>query len=234
MREGIKQYLNRQEDMAMCAEAGELGTAMEAVQELEPDLVLLEVKLRCGDVLDFIKNVRARFPKVRMLILSQQEEALYAERALRAGAQGYVMKEEPAEEVLNAIRKVLKGELFVSRAMASSLLNKLLQAPAVPSPRPLDGLSDRELQVFNMLGVGLGSRQIATQLNLSIKTIETYRENIKHKFGLKTASELVRHATHWIQNGAAGTVHLHKDISPAICLPINGNGTIPLRLSVAG
>jgi DNA-binding NarL/FixJ family response regulator len=204
MREGLKLHLNRQEDLTVCAEASDLASALEAIQNSTPELIVLELKLRHGDVLEFIKAARARFPSLRILILSEYEEALYAERALRAGAHGYVMKRESADEVIAALRKVLAGELYVSRSIASLLLTKLLQAPTSTQPKTLEALSDREFQVFHMLGAGLGSRQIATQLNLSIKTIETYRENIKHKFGLRNSSQLIQHATSWLQDGGVG------------------------------
>ena len=138
---------------------------------------------------DLIKGWKGRYPKLRVLILSAFDEALYAERALRAGAVGYVMKEEPPQETLSAIRAVLAGEMFLSRKMASCLLHKLIQAKPPVRDGQVEGLSDRELQVFRMLGTGLGSRRIGDELHLSIKTIETYRENIKHKLGLRNASE---------------------------------------------
>jgi DNA-binding NarL/FixJ family response regulator len=215
-REGVREYLNRQEDMQVCAEADSVSSALGCVERLAPDLVLLDLRLGADDVLELVKSLRARFPAVRILILSQHEEALYGERALRAGVHGYIMKQEATEEVVTAIRRVLKGELYVSRKMAVSMLSKLLQAPAASAPHSLDGLSDREFQVYQMLGAGLGTRQIAARLNLSVKTIETYRENIKHKFGLSNSVELVRHAIHWVENGGAGTLSLKEGQLPQI------------------
>jgi DNA-binding NarL/FixJ family response regulator len=233
MREGLKLHLNRQADFAVCAEASDLASALEAIQQSNPELVLLELKLRHGDVLEFIKAARARFPSLRILILSEYEEALYAERALRAGAHGYVMKRERADEVIAALRKVMSGELYVSRSIASLLLTKLLQAPTSTQPKTLETLSDREFQVFHMLGAGLGSRQIATQLNLSIKTIETYRENIKHKFGLRNASQLIQHATSWLHDGGVGK--LAAGLNAIMPLPLHSaiNNFASPRTSVA-
>jgi DNA-binding NarL/FixJ family response regulator len=199
IREGIRAFIDRQADLEVCFDTAEINAALQAIEQFHPHLVMAEVRLANGDMLEFIKTLKARFPLIRILIVSQFDESFYAERALRAGAHGYMMKHEPSLEVLLAIRKVMKGELYVSRTMASSLLSKLLQAPAAYTPRQMEGLSDREFQVFHMLGAGLGSRAIAERLKLSIKTIETYRENIKRKFGLRTSAELLRHAAQWLQ-----------------------------------
>lgn len=233
MREGLKLHLNRQGDLVVCAEANDLSSALQEIQQSNPELIVLELKLRHGDVLEFIKAARARFPSLRILILSDYEEAFYAERALRAGAHGYVLKRETADEVLSALRKVMTDELYVSRSIATLLLTKLLQAPGSAQPKPLEALSDREFQVFHMLGAGLGSRQIATQLNLSIKTIETYRENIKHKFGLKNASQLIQHATSWLQQGGAGKLAAGLGTVTPLPLHAAANGFATARTSLA-
>src|SRR5436190_10979026 len=165
IRGGIKQYLADQPDMLVCAETGQISEALEAIEKSDPHLIVLELRLTNGDALDFIKSVKARFPLIRMLVLSQFDERFYAERALRAGAHGFIMKQESSDEVLGAIQKVLNGELYLSRTMASSLLGRLLQAPAAPAgPRQMESLSDREFQVFHMVGAGLPSRQIAARL----------------------------------------------------------------------
>jgi DNA-binding NarL/FixJ family response regulator len=177
------------------------------VETCMPALLLLEMRMKQGDVLELLKALRSRFPLLRIVVHTHNDEAFYAERALRADAHGYVMKGETPEELLTAIRKVMAGELYLSRKMSSTLLSRLLQAPtASAGPRPLEGLSDREFQVFHMLAAGLGNRQIAAQLNLSVKTIETYRENIKHKFGFRTSAELLRHATHWLHAGGPASL----------------------------
>jgi len=167
--------------------------------------VLLDLRLGSGDTLEFIKSVKARFPHVAILVLSQHDEAIYAERVLRAGASGYIMKEEAAQEVLSAIRAVLAGELYVSRKIAGVLLHKLLRGKPRATDDRLAGLSDRELQVLQMLGAGLGNRQIAADLHLSVKTVETYRENLKHKLGFSTGAELVRYAMRWLDDSGSRT-----------------------------
>jgi len=203
LREGVTQLINRQSDLVVCGEADAVSSASTAVETLQPDLVLLDLRLGCGDALELIKSLKARFPRLWILVLSQHDEALYAERALRAGASGYVMKQEAAEEVLTAIRMVLAGELYVSRKTAVLVLRKLLKRESSERHDGLESLTDRELQVFQLLGAGLKSRQIADELRLSIKTVETYRENIKHKLGLQNAAELIRNAVSWVQGRPA-------------------------------
>ncbi len=198
-RQGLIQLINNEPDLKVCGEAGDAATARQILEAHHADVALLELRLGTSDVFDLIKGWKGRYPKLRVLILSAFDEALYAERALRAGAVGYVMKEEPPQETLSAIRAVLAGEMFLSRKMASCLLHKLIQAKPPVRDGQVEGLSDRELQVFRMLGTGLGSRRIGDELHLSIKTIETYRENIKHKLGLRNASDLIRRATQWVQ-----------------------------------
>ncbi len=201
-RQGLIQLVNSQHDLTVCGEAGDVTTARQVMESRSADLALLELRLSTGDVFDLIKGWKDSHPKLRVLIVSAYDEALYAERALRAGAAGYVMKEEGPQETLNAVRAVLAGEMYLSRRMASRLLHKLIQSKPAMRDGQVEGLSDRELQVFRMLGTGLGSRMIGNDLHLSVKTIETYRENIKHKLGLRNASELIRVATQWVQTSA--------------------------------
>ena len=205
-RQGLIQLINSEPDMRVCGEAGDVATAKQILEAHSADLALLELRLGTSDVFELIKGWKGRYPKLRVLILSAYDEALYAERALRAGAAGYVMKEEPPQETINAIRAVLAGEMYLSRKMASCLLHKLIQAKPAVRDGQVEGLSDRELQVFRMLGTGLGSRRIGDDLHLSIKTIETYRENIKHKLGLRNAAELIRLATQWVQTSVPNDV----------------------------
>jgi DNA-binding NarL/FixJ family response regulator len=205
-REGVAQLIKRQSDLAVCGEAGDVTTATRVLETRHPNLVLLDLRFDGSDVFELIKGWKGRYPKLRVLILSAYDEALYAERALRAGAAGYVMKDEPSQETLDAIRAVLSGEMYLSRKMAFSLLHKLIQAKPPARDGQVEGLSDRELQVFRMLGLGMGSRQIGDDLHLSIKTIETYRENIKHKLGLRNAAELVRLAAQWVRSSVPNEV----------------------------
>jgi DNA-binding NarL/FixJ family response regulator len=203
LRDGVKQHFNQQPDLEVCGEASNIHQVSEKVEALSPDLLLLDLQLGNGDVLELIKSLRTRFPRLRVVVFSAHTEALFAERSLRAGAHGYVGKNEPPSEVIQALRRVLSGELFVSRPIAVALLGRLLQAAPAPPATKVEGLSDRELQVFQMIGGGLPNREISRQLGLSVKTIETYRENIKHKFGLRTAAELMRHATQWVESAAS-------------------------------
>lgn len=234
MRDGLRHFLNHQADLEVCAETDNIVALAECVERLTPDLVILELRLRNADVLDFIKSLRARFPEVRILVLTQSDETFYAERVLRAGAQGYIMKQESADEVLSSVRKVLRGELYLSRPMSSMLLSRLLQKPSQVSDRPLDGLSDREFQVFHMLGAGMANRQIAIKLNLSVKTIETYRENIKHKFGYRSSAELLRHASHWMEHEGRknlGQTPIRKPATLAIPAILATQSVRPERLT---
>jgi DNA-binding NarL/FixJ family response regulator len=205
-RKGLAQLINTEPGLTVCGEAGDMATAAQLLEARPPDLVLLDLRLGTGDVFELIKGWQSRFPGVRVLILSAYDEILYAERALRAGASGYAVKEDAPEETLNAVRTVLAGEMYLSRQMASSLLQKLIRRKPAARDARVDVLSDRELQVFRMLGAGLGSRKIGADLGLSIKTIETYRENIKHKLGLRNAAELLRLATQWVQTSAPNNV----------------------------
>jgi len=202
LRAGLIQFIDRQRDMTCCGEADSGATTQDAVVRQKPDLLLLDLRLRSEDGLELIKSLKARFPKLLILVISQCDEMLYAERVLRAGARGYIMKEEATEEVLFAIRAVLEGELYLSRKLAIRLVQKTIESrPATAGPG-LESLTDRELQVFQLLGAGLNTRHIAERLNLSFKTIETYRENIKHKLGLAGAADLVRYATNWVEGRA--------------------------------
>lgn len=204
-REGVVRMIDRQSHLICCGEADTVESAKEAVIECNPDMVIMDLRLGSGDGLELIKSVRAQVANLPILVLSQSDEGFYAERALRAGANGYLMKAEATEEVLTAIRTVLSGELYVSRRMSVLVLHKLLDRRTEQRQIGVENLTDRELQVFQSLGAGLSTRQIAQQLHLSVKTIETYRENIKHKLALLTGAELVRAATVWVQGSGEET-----------------------------
>jgi len=203
-REGLVQLINREPDLCCCGETDSVAATQRAVTKLKPDLLVLDIRLKEGDGLELIKTLKAGFPNMPTLVLSQHDETLYAERVLRAGARGYVMKEEVADEVRNAIRTILKGDLYVSRKMSVLALHKLLAKVGEIRGSYVERLTDRELQVFQMIGSGMGTADIATELKLSLKTIETHRENIKHKLGLRNAVDLVCHATHWV-HGHSGS-----------------------------
>jgi DNA-binding NarL/FixJ family response regulator len=198
VREGLSQIIKRQSDLIWCGEADSARTALDAVAAQKPDLVLLDLRLRSGDGLELIKDLILQHPSLLILVVSQCDEMLYAERALRAGARGYVMKEQATVEVLTAIRRILAGELYVSSRIAALALHKMIETrPKVHGPS-IKNLTDRELQVLQLLGAGVSTKKIAAKLNLSFKTVETHRENIKHKMGLSDAAELVRYAMSWV------------------------------------
>ena len=203
LRYGIRDYLNSQPDMIVCGEADNIRDARSKIAEHKPQLLVTALRLGVGDSLEFVKALRAERPGLLMLVYSAFEEAIFAERALRAGAAGYMMKSAPAEELLTAIRQVVAGEIYVSRDVAMRAFKKSLESPAEQrSARPTIGierLSDREMHIFNLLGSGLRNRQIAHSLNLSVKTIETHRENIKRKLGLNNSRDLLEVATKYVE-----------------------------------
>ena len=200
VREGLARLISQHPDLVCCGEAANGRETMAGVAAQKPDLVILDLRLKGEDGLELIKSLKSQFPTLKILILSQYEAPVYAERALRAGALGYLVKEQGAEEVLSAIRAVLAGELYLTRGVATLLLHKLVSANGETTPENL--LTDRELHVFNLLGMGLSTREIAAELKLSFKTVETHRENIKHKLGLQGAAALIHYATTWAKQGA--------------------------------
>lgn len=199
VRFGISQLINRQSDLAVCGEEEDATNAMTAIERLKPDLIIADISLKDSSGLELIRNIKARHPGLPVLVLSVHDESVYAEVAFRAGALGYLMKQEALEKVLEAVRRVLKGAVYVSDAMAVKLLQKQLQGHAGAQGSPQDTLSDRELEVFQLIGQWKATRQIAQELHISIKTVEYYREQIKHKLNLKGAAELTQHATAWVQ-----------------------------------
>ena len=197
--EGVVGLINQQNDLICCGHAGTIAEAQGALAECEPDLLLLDLKLGNGDGLEFIKLLKAQYPDLRILVLSQFDEVLYAQRALQAGALGYLMKECAAQELLTAVRTVLAGDYYVSRKITVLVLHKMVQGSHSLVADGIDNLTNREMHVFQLLGAGMKSREIAVELTLGIKTIETYREHIKHKLRLSCAAELISAATRWVQ-----------------------------------
>ena len=204
LRKGLAQMINMEQDLTVCGEAEEAGKAFELVGTLQPDVAVVDISLKTGNGIELVKNIKARYPELPILVLSMHDESLYAERALRAGSLGYIMKEEATEQVLVAIRRVLKGEIFLSEKMKSRMLQQLTTGgrnKVVVSP--IENLTDRELEVFRLIGEGRSTRQIAGELHLSVRTVEAYREYIKSKLNLRNATELVQHAFHWVHHEAA-------------------------------
>lgn len=199
-RRGVVDWLNHQRDVLCCGDADSVATARPAIAALRPDVVLLDLHLRDGDGLDLSLELSQQYPALRIVILSQRDEEVYAHRALKAGARGYVMKSEATETVLTAIHTVLKGEIYVSRPIAARALHKLFPDPASSLPE-LVRLSDRELQVFQLLGSGCSNRDVAAILKISTKTVETYREHLKDKLSLADADALIRVASRWVNEG---------------------------------
>jgi DNA-binding NarL/FixJ family response regulator len=201
LRRGLGALVNSEPDLVVCAEAGTRPAALEAVRESEPDLVIVDLALGDDDGLALIKEMKSRHPRIPALVLSMHDESLYAERCLRAGARGYVTKQQLDDTVLDAIRCLLDGETYMSEALRLRLATKFAGGRTLESSSPLDALSDRQLQVFRLIGQGQTTRQIAEALNLSVKTIESHREQIKHKLTLETSAELSRRATQWVETG---------------------------------
>jgi len=202
VRHGLALVIGQQGDLEVCGEAANASDAIKMVEQNPPDLMIIDISLEDGDGIELIKDIRIRQPKVKMLVSSMHDEELYAERALRAGARGYIGKAAPSEQFINAIRQILKGELYVSEAMSSRLLQRAVGGKTELARSPVESLSDRELTVFGMIGQGMSTRQIAKKLFLSIKTVETYREHIKTKLNLASGTELTHHAMRWqFKNG---------------------------------
>jgi DNA-binding NarL/FixJ family response regulator len=203
LRRGLAQMINLEADMMVCAEAEDGPKAFELAGSATPDVAVIDVCLKGGNGIELVKNLKARFPDLPTLVLSMYDESLYAERALRAGSLGYIMKEEAIEQVLVAIRRVLQGEIFLSDKMKAKVLQQLATGKAKTVMSPIEALTDRELEVFRLIGEGHSTRQIAGELHLSVRTVEAYREYIKAKLNLKNSTELVQHAFHWVHHKAA-------------------------------
>jgi DNA-binding NarL/FixJ family response regulator len=201
-RHGVMNFINGQIDMAVCGSADSIPSVRTALTGCKPDLILLGLRLGTGDTLEFIKALRAQYPELRVLVFSQCDETIFAERALRAGANGYLMKQATNEELLTAVRDIVCGGIYVSREIALMAFQKSLETPRQNYPREnvtdIEILSDREMHVFQLLGSGLGTKKIAETLKLSGKTIESHRENIKRKLGLRNGAELTEQATAWV------------------------------------
>lgn len=199
-REGLSQMINREADLQVCAEADDDQTALEALQKAKPDMAIIDISLAGSNGIDLIKQIRTSDTETPILVLSMHDESLYAERALRSGANGYIMKQEANKKVRDAIRQVLSGEIYLSEKMSTQLVSKLIGGRNEATKSPMDTLSPRELEVFELIGQGHGTRQIAEAMKLTIPTINSFRARIKEKLNLKNASELVLNAIQWVQN----------------------------------
>jgi DNA-binding NarL/FixJ family response regulator len=197
LRQGLALLINQQQDLEVCGEAEEAQAAMRAIGQRHPDILIVDISLNGPDGLDLLKTIRAAYPELPVLILSMHDEAIYAERALRARANGYIMKQEATEKVLVAVRRILKGEVYLSDRMANKMLQQYIGGTPVAIQSRIAALSDRELEVFCLIGEGRGTREIAEDLYLSIKTVETYQAHIKEKLSLHSGRELIQHAIQW-------------------------------------
>jgi DNA-binding NarL/FixJ family response regulator len=199
VREGLAYRINRQPDLVTCAEAATAPEALKALSACLPDLAIVDLSLEGRSGLELIRDIKSRYPRLPVLVLSIHDEPAYAKRALQAGARGYVMKHEATENVLLAIRRVLGGEIYLSDKLASKLLSAAV-AGEMDADGPAERLSDRELEVFELIGKGMGTRQIAEKLHVSIKTVEAHRAGIKEKLHLEGATELAHRAFQWVQS----------------------------------
>jgi DNA-binding NarL/FixJ family response regulator len=212
VRQGLALLINREPDLSVCGDAEEAGSALRRIEELKPDLIVVDISLNGPDGRDLLKNIRALDPNLPVLILSMLDESIYAERSLRAGASGYIMKQEATERVLIAIRRILDGEVYVSDRM----LHRFVGGP-VKLGSPIADLTDRELEVLRLIGEGHGTRQIAEDLHISVKTVESYQAHIKEKLSLKNARELVQHAIQWMASDKRSEFrHLRSSIKSGI------------------
>lgn len=200
VRQGLENLINHESDLSVCGQAENAHQAMKAIKMLNPDMIIVDISLEEKNGLELIKDINAQYPRLPILALSMHDETLYAERVLRAGAKGYIMKQQATENVIEAIRKVLSGQLYVSNRMTARMMHKLARGKLEMGASATDCLSDRELEVFLLIGRGHGTRQISERLHLSIKTIETYRAHIKEKLNLAGAAELLQYAIHWVNS----------------------------------
>lgn len=208
MRSGLAQLIDRQPDLQVCGEAGNPAEAHRELQKNKPDLVLTDMTMPGRSGLEFIKDLAAAHTDLPILVISMHDEVIYAERALRAGARGYMMKEAGGENLLTAIRQILRGEIYVSPRMSARILENVSGRKPRGSDSPIEKLSDREFEIFRLIGQGKNTRDIAEQLHLSPKTVDVHRSHIREKLQLTDATALVRHAVRWVetQNLSGGAV----------------------------
>jgi DNA-binding NarL/FixJ family response regulator len=199
VREWLGTLLRQQPDFEVCGQAEDIAGALAGIAKARPDVAIVDLSLQSGSGLDLIKDLRAQVPEVAIIVLSMHEETYYAERALRAGARGYIMKRESTARIVEAIRRVRAGQVYASEEIMARLAERMVGGRAASPQGPVATLSDRELEVYRRLGEGQSTRQIATELKVSMKTIQAYCARIKDKFGFASGTELVRDAVRWIE-----------------------------------
>lgn len=198
-RQGLRMLVDQQPDFIVCGEADNAAYAMELAAKLKPDVAIVDITLRTANGIELTKNLKAHSPELLILIVSMHDEDLFAERALRAGARGYLMKHEASDQVINALRRIVTGDVYVSERVQARMLSRMVNNRTGEVASPVESLSDREMEVFQLLGNGYSTRQIAERLNLSVKTIDSYREHLKLKLNLESGADLIRYAIQWVK-----------------------------------
>jgi len=198
IRQGLSLLFSQKNDMEVCGEADNVETALEQIAALEPDIAIVDISLKDSNGLELIKQIKMQNKKLPVLVLSVHDESIYAERALRAGARGYIMKEELTDNVVIAIRQIMSGKLYLSSLMSEKMLDKLVQPSPGISESPVEKLSDRELEVFQLFGSGMSTKEIADKIHVSPKTVQSYRVRIKEKMNIEKTSELLKYAIQWV------------------------------------
>jgi DNA-binding NarL/FixJ family response regulator len=201
VRDQLRMALESEADLKVCGEAEDSHHALSVIRATKPGLAIVDLTLKGCQGLDLIKEIHLRYPKILVMVVSMHDESLYAERAIHAGARGYITKQEATKKILQAIRHVLSGEIYLSDKMAAKILSKMAKGREVHGRSSIERLADRELQVFKMIGHGRSTQQIADELHLDMKTIETYRSRIKSKLGIEDATELLQQAILWAHSG---------------------------------
>lgn len=199
VRFGFAQLINREKDLVVCGEEEDAAHALSAIERLKPDLVIADISLKDSSGLELMRNIKAQYSRIPVLVVSTHDENIYAEVAFRAGALGYLMKAEALDKIIPAIRRVLAGNIYVSEKLGDRMLQQRLSGRTDLASSPVEELSDRELEVFKLIGEWKKTSEIAAELHLSVKTVEYYREQIKLKLGLKDGAELAQSATRWVQ-----------------------------------
>lgn len=199
-RLGLRELINQEEDLVVCGEAEDCTKGWNEIQRLQPDMVIVDISLQGRDGISLVKEIGKYYRSMPALVLSMHDESRFAERSLLAGAKGYIMKQETISSIVKAIRCILDGKIYLSDKFKDAILTQFACGAKTCDKSPVDSLSDRELEVYRLIGLGFGTNEIAQRLNLSMKTIGSYRERIKEKLSLKSGNELVRHAIHWVEN----------------------------------
>ncbi len=204
VRQGLRRIMENEEDLIVCGEAETARDARIAIKELNPDVMIADISLKQSDGIELVRDVRAHYPQLPILVLSMHDEKIYAERLLSTGANGYIMKQAASEQFLVSLRRVLDGGIYVSEAVGNNMIQKFAAGGSYISSNPIDRLSNRELQILHMIGKGMSTRESAESLNLSVKTVESHRQRIKRKLNLNTGTQLVQYAVNWFTGRQSG------------------------------